>query len=73
MSHRTGISYRPWKTDSLCYSIDSTAIFTGNNFKLNIAKTGSLCNAVKVGLEATTNIPSASFRWSDGSAIIKRQ
>ena len=28
---------------------------------------------VKVGLEATTNIPSASFRWSDGSAIIKRQ
>jgi hypothetical protein len=59
LSYRTAISYRPWKTDSLCYSIDSTAIFTGNNFKLNIAKTGSLCNDGKVELEATTNIPSA--------------
>lgn len=72
LSYRTAISYRPWKTDSLCYSIDSTAIFTGNNFKLNIAKTGSLCNDGKVELEATTNIPSAEFRWSDGSTITKK-
>jgi len=72
LSYRTAISYRPWKTDSLCYSIDSTAIFTGNNFKLNIAKTGSLCNDGSVKLEATTNIPSAAFLWSDGSTITKK-
>lgn len=72
ISYRTAISYRPWKTDSICYSVDSTSIFMDNNFKLTLTKTGSLCNDGTVELEVSASAPGTAFVWNDGSTITKK-
>ncbi len=72
ISYRLGFSYRTWDKDSVCYSVDDTALFMNNNFRLSLTKSGSLCNDGSVEMDASTNRPGTVFKWTGGSVGTKK-